>query len=284
MKKILLFAALAAAVAANAQTTYNYFDPADCDADGWLWFDSQAKIDKYLDWYNPMKLGTDSPKLFLVSSTWENADGEYAEPYADPDVKGYNAEGVEGGEGSLTGALVLSPSSSSIGAATADGGGFVLFLPDCAQIDINLSQEVDRVLGGVYGAMGWQADIDCNVIRNYMSMGILAKPIATVFQYTWNNIQNLENSNDVSCHKLAQPKGTRVTGVIRNNMNCDMLVHGVRIFTYTQMNYTSSVSSLASDNTAPVYYNLQGVKVSATTPGLYIVKQGDKVSKMIINN
>ncbi|MDE7393360.1 MAG: hypothetical protein K2M80_02655, partial [Muribaculaceae bacterium] len=40
--------------------------------------------------------------------------------------------------------------------------------------------------------------------------------------------------------------------------------------------------SIDADNAAPVYYNLQGVKVSEPAAGLYIVRRGDKVAKEII--
>ncbi len=38
----------------------------------------------------------------------------------------------------------------------------------------------------------------------------------------------------------------------------------------------------ASDNAAPVYFNLQGVRVANAENGLYIVKQGSKVSKVLV--
>lgn len=45
----------------------------------------------------------------------------------------------------------------------------------------------------------------------------------------------------------------------------------------------SAVIEIASDENAPVeYYNLQGVRVANPEKGLYIVKQGNKVSKRII--
>ncbi len=44
-----------------------------------------------------------------------------------------------------------------------------------------------------------------------------------------------------------------------------------------------SVASIAADNNeAVVYYNLQGVEVANPANGLYIVKQGSKVSKMLV--
>ncbi len=46
---------------------------------------------------------------------------------------------------------------------------------------------------------------------------------------------------------------------------------------------TSGISSIISEeNATPVYYNLNGVQVENPTSGLYIVKQGNKVSKQII--
>ena len=42
-----LLMAFGAILFANAQE-YNLFDPADVDANGWIWFDTQEKIDKYI--------------------------------------------------------------------------------------------------------------------------------------------------------------------------------------------------------------------------------------------
>lgn len=45
----------------------------------------------------------------------------------------------------------------------------------------------------------------------------------------------------------------------------------------------SGIENVAVDANAPaVYYNLNGVQVANPTSGLYIVKQGNKVSKVII--
>lgn len=45
----------------------------------------------------------------------------------------------------------------------------------------------------------------------------------------------------------------------------------------------TSVDTIGIDNNAPAeYYNLQGVRVSNPEKGLYIVRQGDKVSKQVI--
>ena len=49
MKKIFTLLLLAMACSVNMQAQeYNLFDPADVDADGWLWFDTDEKIEKYV--------------------------------------------------------------------------------------------------------------------------------------------------------------------------------------------------------------------------------------------
>lgn len=46
---------------------------------------------------------------------------------------------------------------------------------------------------------------------------------------------------------------------------------------------SSAVDEIATDTNAPVeYYNLQGVKVANPSAGIYIVKQGNKISKQVI--
>lgn len=45
---------------------------------------------------------------------------------------------------------------------------------------------------------------------------------------------------------------------------------------------TSGIESVGAENAPAEYYNLQGVKVSEPTPGLYIVRQGGKTSKVVV--
>ena len=281
MKKgLLTLAAIAAFAAANAQTTYNYFDPKDCDAEGWLWFDTQEKIDKYVGFQG---LG-ENPKIMLQSATFENADMEYDEPFADPDLKGYNAEGVQGGEGSWTGAISLCGGSSANGSDNPNGGGFMLHLPDCAQFDLKLSTEGDIMCVGLRGAKGLVEPVDCGVIQTYLKMGIfLNMPLAKSSQFTWTDIQNVENKN--THLKLDSPKGEPVTALVRNNRGDALLVQAIRVFTYTDNGYEgdTAVEGVEISEDAPaVYYNLQGVQVNGDQPGIYICRKGNKTSKVVV--
>lgn len=292
MKKVLLtLAAFAAVSVANAQQLYNYFDPADCDANGWLWFDTQAKIDKYLGYYDPELLKTPavlaSPKLYMMDALCETEPGINDPTFGDPTIKGYNAEGVQGGEGSRTGALVLAAGSSSLG-TKGDGGSFIVWLPDCAQMDLELSQDYDVIAPAICGGLGWSEYLDLNSIKDYKVFGSWAKPLSRTFTLSWMNIQNLENtSEEVTCHKIGQPLGQKVTAQIRQNINTEMLIHGIRILQYTDnghpFNPGSGVAGIEADENAPVeFFNMQGMKVSGNEPGMYIRRQGSKTAKVIV--
>ena len=47
-KSVTLALFFAGAFTSAAYAQGNLFTPADCDSNGWLWFDTQEKIDKYV--------------------------------------------------------------------------------------------------------------------------------------------------------------------------------------------------------------------------------------------
>ncbi len=280
MKKVLLtFAALAAFSAVNAQQTYNYFDPADCDADGWLWFNTQEKLDKYVGWGDPFDT-TKNPKIMLQAAE----HGDYAEPTLDPTLQGYNADRVQGGEGSWTGGIILPGSSTANGSDNPNGAGILLQLPDCAYFGLKLSTESEYICVGLKGGKGWLEGVDLALIQTYLRMGAFVnRPLASVPQFTWENIQNVENAN--TNLKLASPLGEKVTAQVRNNRGDDLYVQGIKILTYTDNGYAggSGVAGIEADENAHVeFFNMQGMKVSGNEPGMYIRRQGSKTAKVIV--
>lgn len=281
MKKFLLTLAALSTLAANAQQTFNYFDPKDCDADGWLWFDSQAKLDKYCGFTLPDK----QYKISLLTATFENAEMGFDEPQLDGTIKGYNAAGELGGTGSWTGGIVLCGSKNANGSDAPNGGGIMLQLPDLAEFSLALSTEPQMICVGLRGAKGWVEDVDCKDVQIYMRMGAwIRNQLAEKSQFTWNNIQDV--TNQTNGFKLASPKGEKITAVVRNNRGDALLVQGIKVFTYTQTDYPqggSAVDEIETDQNAPVeYFNLQGMKVSGDMPGIYVRRQGSKVSKVIV--
>lgn len=285
MKKFTLIAvATLVAVGASAQT-YNYFDPKDCDANGWLWFDSQAKLEKYAGFKSDGK----DYKITLVSSGFEDAQGNFPEPYLDATAMGYKSvtvDGettvVEGGEGTWTGAIVLSEGSAKYGLVEGNGGGIYFNLPDCAEFSLAISNNSQFIIATVFGSKSSKDIPDLKLVRGYLKSAF-TKPLASTASFQWRNIQDLENNTFTPPLALASPKGQQVTALIRNNQNVPLLVHGIKLFTYTNTTGDSAVGNLDADSNAPVeFYNMQGMKVKGDAPGLYIKRQGSKASKVLV--
>lgn len=228
MKKFLLpVVALASVLAVNAQKTYNYFDAADVDANGWLWFDTQAKIDKYVGFQTP----STTPKIMLQSATFENADGEYAEPFADPEQPGCNADGELAGEGAKVGAIVLNPGSKATN-DTPDGGGIMLWLPDCAEVSVYVSAD-NFMFAGMSGAKdSWVEPIDCGVVKTYTKLGFINNYFLKACQGEVNNLQDVANAiNGLTWYA---EEGHKVTCLLRNNFKSNIYLHGIKVLTYTE--------------------------------------------------
>lgn len=276
---------------------YNFFDPADCDADGWLWLDTQEKIDKYV--------GKDK-KIQLVQAQYEMEDpdfpGEYFTPEssASPDYKGYNQLGEEGGEGSVTGGLLLPAASYDPEEDwwATDGGGFLVAMPDCAVFEVYASQRLPELKFEFYVAKEMTDDYTlCEYIWDddpdwWTGEG---GPVITQYAGPYLNIQDIQYDYDLGdgnpdIWSIYGPKGEPRTAYIANYTNseepdctCPIYVHGFHILTYTNVsNDTGAVGFVAADDAAPVYYNLQGVRVNNPEKGLYIRVNGNKATKVAI--
>ena len=158
----------------------------------------------------------------------------------------------------------------------------MLHLPDCAEFDLKLSTESEYMCVGLQGAKGHVEAVDCAVIWTYMRMGAFVnKPLAKAHQYTWQNIQNVEN--EITGLKLSSPAGQPVTALVRNNRGDALLVQAIKVLTYTNVNGAGVNDVFDDDDNAPVeFFNMQGVKVSGDQPGLYIRRQGSKSTKVLV--
>lgn len=83
-KITVLLMTLSVVMFANAQE-YNLFDPADVDANGWIWFDTQEKIDKYIGQANNEdgKIDPNGKIIQLICADF----GDYEDSTAGPAVK-----------------------------------------------------------------------------------------------------------------------------------------------------------------------------------------------------
>lgn len=271
MKKTLLVAALAlAAVSADAQQTYNYFDASDVDADGWLWLDTPEKLAKYCGVITNSK----SYKIGLVDATYE--DDMFMQPACELNaaVQGWNAAGVRGGEGSKTGGIVMPASLKTLVmgyTASENGGGILLQLPDCAELSVYVSTSVKDVLMASFGAAGKARAADCQIIQAWQDW-LWADPVPdTSYCGYWNNLQDTkidrydENGNVTGSFQLKSESA--VTGYVVNLEETEMILHGLKVMTYTP---TAGVEAVSADNAAAPCYDLLGRRVDDTYRGLVI--------------
>ena len=285
MKKIVTLAMLAVAtMSASAQTTYNLFSPTDCDADGWLWLNTQAKIDRYVGKINEDAYTVD-PNGKVIQMAFANINPDYTETYADPEAYGVDTqgntildEGVNKDE-CIKGAIVLAPASAMM---ATNGGCLVLNLPSCATIDLMLSSEA-RMLGRTLmlsstngidndnstGENPWTGDTK----SIYAKASVLGS-LHGAGQWKWEGVESLNNgfNNDIT-FKSESP----VYFALQNCHKYAIYVHAIRITTPKQET-VGIQENIANKQERNAYYNLAGQRMTSPVKGINIIA-GKKVIK-----
>ena len=285
MKKIVTLAMLAVAtMSASAQTTYNLFSPTDCDADGWLWLNTQAKIDRYVGKINEDAYTVD-PNGKVIQLAFANINPDYTETYADPEAYGVDTqgntildEGVNKDE-CIKGAIVLAPASAMM---ATNGGCLVLNLPSCATIDLMLSSEA-RMLGRTLmlsstngidndnstGENPWTGDTK----SIYAKASVLGS-LHGAGQWKWEGVESLNNgfNNDIT-FKSESP----VYFALQNCHKYPIYVHAIRITTPKQET-VGIQETITNKQERNAYYNLAGQRMTSPVKGINIIA-GKKVIK-----
>lgn len=286
MKKIVTLGLFAlATISANAQE-YNLFSPADCDADGWLWLNTQEKINKYVGKINEDDYTVD-PNGKTIQLAFANISPEYPETVADPDVTGADTqgklitdEGVNVDE-CIKGGILIAPASAMM---STNGGCLVLNLPSCSTISLMLSSEA-RMLGRTLMLS------PTNAIDNDNSTGenpwtgdtkvIYAK--ATSFgslhgagQFKWEGIESLNNGNNEG---VTFKSDSPVYFALQNCHRYGIYVHAIKVTTPKQE--TVGISDINSSNTAFEVFSLDGRRQAKATRGLNIIRQNGVTRKVI---
>ena len=277
MKKIFTLTMFAlAAMSATAQE-YNMFNAADVDADGWLWLNTQEKIDKYVGACDEDNYTVD-PNGKLIQMVYANIMPDYPETVADPDVLGADAEGyVEGDdefnfETAIRGGIVLAPSS---GVMSTNGGCLVLNLPSCATISLYLSSEYSMLVRTLMISPGYDMTVDDSTGDDpwtghtkviYVKASSFS-PLHGAGQFKWEGIETLNNGNNTNVtFKTDSP----VSFCLQNCRNRAVYVHAIKVTTPKQE--TVGISEVAAGNAAaaPVY-NLAGHRIAAPQMGINII-------------
>ncbi len=272
MKKVYLALALTlCAIGVQAQE-YNLFRASDVDANGWLWFDSQEKVDRYVGTCNEEDYKVD-PESKIIQLVYADQVPTYPETTVDPTAVGYGKEGNLGAEGAKTGAIIL-PAATALGAT--NGGGFVVCMPSCSTFSMNVSCE-----GGISCQLMSSDKIE-TVFSDYGVRQVYLNPFkkfAGAGNTTVTGLETKTNGTDNITIKSDKP----VYVYFRSNTKNEIFVHGIKVTTPKQE--TTGISLQANSSvSAKEVYTIDGIKVGNSLKGLkgglYIVKDGDKVRKV----
>ena len=292
MKKIFTLTMLAMA-AMSGYAQYNLFDAADCDADGWLWFDTEAKITKYVgnatdkqdangfDWQNY----TVNPNGKPIQLAFANISPDYPESFANEAIVGTDAAGkVEGDEGYVaaeakTGAIYLAAASAQ---SSMNGGCLILNLPSCSTISLNMSSEASYLGRTMMVTPGYNMTVDDSEAGSNPWTGhtksIYAK--ATLFsrlhnagQWQWEGIESLNNGYNEGATFVS---GNPVYFAFQNCHRYPIYIHGIKV---TVPNATS-ISRVAANQGKAEYFTLDGRRMQQAH-GLTIVRENGIVRKVL---
>lgn len=289
MKRIFTFI-FAMGCIVTAQAQYNLFPVEDVDADGWLWFDTQEKIDKYVGVIDEDNY-TVNPNGKIVQMAYANILPDYPETFADPDILGVDKAGeyIEDGgnqEEAIKGAIVLAGASSSMG--SLNGGCLVLNLPSCSTISLYLSSEASMYARTLMLTAGHAIDVDdspagddapqwVGSTKSIYSKATMFSPLHGAGHYKWETAATDNNGyNEGVTFESDGP----VYFCLQNCRNRTIYVHGIKIITPKQE--TTGISGVAADASAPVeIYSLDGRRLSEFTHGVNIIRQNGQTRKMI---
>lgn len=236
IKKIttLCFACFALTVSAQAQ--YNLFDAADVDADGWIWFDTQEKIDKYISQADNAAYKVD-PKGKIIQLA--GADfGEYVDTEAAADIVGAGTDGIIGGAGALTGAIMIAPNS---GASSQNGGKVIVCLPSCVSFSLALSSDA-KMFTMLMGAIDANTKLgDYDIITGKYATGIFT-PLSPAGQKRWIDLEKLVGDKSPNrTLKTSEP----IYASLMNMNRYPLYIHGMKVITSTP---TTGINSAKADS------------------------------------
>mgnify|MGYP006939723759 CR=1 FL=1 len=268
----LAWALLLSAIGVQAQE-YNLFPASAVDENGWLWFNSQEVVDQYVGLCNEEDYKV-KPEGKIIQMVYADQTPSYPQTTVDPDAIGYGKGGELGAEGYKKGAIIL-PAASGLG--STNGGGIALCLPSCSTLSMNVSYD------GMISCRLLSTD---NIETGFTNYGVrqvyLApfKKFAGAGNTTVNGLETKTNGTDNITIKSDKP----VWVYFQNTTKGEVYIHGIKVTTPKQE--TTGIANIQAQGTvAQEVYTIDGVKVGNTLKsqkqGLYIVKQGNSIKKVI---
>lgn len=301
MKKSItsLFLMFACAFGAQAQANSYPFNEADLDANGWLWFDTPEKIEKYVGVSEDGKIDPNG-KIFQMVSTESASDVKppFNKTFASDTISGFGDPHNQGSD-IRKGAIVLHKATQS--GKYNDGGAVLINLPSCKTMSMVLSCQSSAHLY-LSGTNDAAADTS--------AYSIVYQPSAAIFPpgffnalfvcniHLWEGLQtfNNEGATDFTLASAAP-----VYAMLQVAGLTPVYLHGVRITTEETTGIENATAEdirfdgqkLSLDQTTNIkVYNSNGILVTSAVSnsidmsnlakGIYLVKAGNKTQKIAI--
>lgn len=283
IKKITtLLMAFSAVMFANAQE-YNLFDPADVDKDGWIWFDTQEKIDKYIGQANNED-GLIDPNGKIIQLICADF-GDYEDSSVSPTEVGVGSDKEIGGADAKTGAIITANASKAM---STNGGGFVVRMPSCTSFNLFVSCESTtyvRLLGSVDESKDFK---DYTVVSALYTTPF--KPLMRGGQKEWTDMETLNNGNEpyfkfassvpicarfesltaspIYIHGMKVLTSTKPSGIYNPSANAEIFFNG----TIVSLNEVADVQVYTTNGTLVASAVTHEMNLSPLQKGIYIVK------------
>lgn len=273
MRKLYLaWALLLSAIGVQAQE-YNLFPASVVDENGWLWFNSQEIVDQYVGVCNEDDYKVD-PDGKIIQMVYADQLPAYPSCTVDPEAIGFGKGGELGADGYKKGAIIL-PAASAVG--LTNGGGIALCLPSCATFSINVSCD-NQVACRLLSTDNPETTFTNYGVRQVYITGF--KKFAGAGNTTVKGLESKTSGNDKITIKSDKP----VYVYFQNTTTHEVYIHGIKVTTPKQE--TTGIANIQTQGTTTQeVFTIDGVKVGNTLKGqkqgLYIVKQGNSIKKVI---
>lgn len=209
------------------------FEAEDLDEDGWIWFDTAEKIEKYIGVINENDYLVD-PDGKPIQLVYADIMPDYPASEASEEFVGAGTDGETGSEGSRTGAIMLQPAS---GAMSTNGGGFVVCMPSCYSYDLCYSSN-SKVMARLMATANANAPMthclpECT-LDSEDGWRIISATYTTIFKRlpaginNWEGLEKLNNGYEpITTFQSEEP-----VHVWFQSLTADTIyIHGIKVVT-----------------------------------------------------
>ncbi len=211
------------------------FEASDLDENGWIWFDTAEKIEKYIGVINENDYVVDPEGKPIQLVYADIMSDDYPASEASAEFVGAGTDGETGSEGSRTGAIMLQPSSASM---TVNGGGFVVCMPSCYSYSICYSSN-SKVMTRLVATKNPNAPMSNSLAECELDAEtgwrIISAKYATVMKClpkginNWEGLETLHNGygNEPTTIKSEEPINVWFQSATKDTI----YIHGIKVET-----------------------------------------------------